>query len=132
MSVLTDIEDVTDILRSSDVFFFPSLNEGFGIVALEAAAAGLPVVATRLPTIEEALSPLSRQFTFASNDDDSAIYCILSIVHNRSVRKGLSNDSLQWASEWSKTDPTSALTTAYRSRGRSRNSVTHLRPLHSA
>jgi glycosyltransferase-like protein len=34
--------------RAADVFAFPSTKEGFGLVALEALAAGLPVVATEL------------------------------------------------------------------------------------
>lgn len=34
-------------MRASDVFVLPSLNEGFGIVAAEALACGVPVVATR-------------------------------------------------------------------------------------
>lgn len=42
--------DVSDLLQAMDVFLFPSLFEGFGIVALEAQAAGLPVVVSeRIP-----------------------------------------------------------------------------------
>ena len=42
--------------KASDVFLFPSLLEGFGIVVIEAAAAGLPVVAHRIPGVIEAAS----------------------------------------------------------------------------
>ena len=37
-------EDVLALYRSSDVFIMPSTKEGFGIVFVEAAAAGLPVI----------------------------------------------------------------------------------------
>ena len=39
--------------RAADVFAFPSVKEGFGLVVLEAMAAGLPVVATDIPVFAE-------------------------------------------------------------------------------
>jgi glycosyltransferase-like protein len=42
--------------RSADVLAFPSLVEGFGLVALEALAADLPVVASSLPVFREFLT----------------------------------------------------------------------------
>ena len=45
--LLTGVTDnVPDCLSAADVFAFPSEYEGFGIVALEAQCAGLPVVAS--------------------------------------------------------------------------------------
>lgn len=38
------VSNVEDILCAGDVFVFPSIFEGFGIAALEAQAAGLPVI----------------------------------------------------------------------------------------
>jgi glycosyltransferase involved in cell wall biosynthesis len=38
---------LADIYRSADVFVFPSLAEGMGLVVLEAMASGLPVITTR-------------------------------------------------------------------------------------
>ena len=40
------VDDVEFYLQAMDVFVFPSLFEGFGIAALEAEAAGLPVIAS--------------------------------------------------------------------------------------
>lgn len=47
------IEDPHSMLRSADVFLFPSEREGCPNALLEAAAAGLPCIATRIPGITD-------------------------------------------------------------------------------
>jgi glycosyltransferase involved in cell wall biosynthesis len=42
-------DDMVTLLASADVFAFPSRQEGFPLMLLEAMASGLPVVATRIP-----------------------------------------------------------------------------------
>ena len=39
-------EDIPRLMRAADVLFFPSRQEGLGMVAVEAQAAGLPVLAS--------------------------------------------------------------------------------------
>jgi len=46
-------EDVAGLLSAADVYVQPSRWEGFGLAAAEAMAAGLPVVATRVPGLAE-------------------------------------------------------------------------------
>jgi len=48
-------EDVTDLLRAADLFVISSHLEGLGTSILDAMAAGLPVVATRVGGIPEAV-----------------------------------------------------------------------------
>lgn len=52
--------DVSDLMQAFDLLLFPSLYEGFGIVAIEAQAAGLPVVASTAVPRETDLTPLIR------------------------------------------------------------------------
>ncbi|MFZ2803637.1 MAG: glycosyltransferase [Patescibacteria group bacterium] len=47
--------DVPQMLSESDIFCFPSRWEGLGLAFLEAAAAGVPVVASDLPVFHEML-----------------------------------------------------------------------------
>jgi glycosyltransferase involved in cell wall biosynthesis len=51
--VLGNRFDIPDLLTAADLFVFGSESEGFGLVALEAMAAGKAVVAFRLPALEE-------------------------------------------------------------------------------
>ena len=47
--------DIPDLLAASDLFVFPSLYEGAAGALLEAMAMGLPVVASRIPAIQDAV-----------------------------------------------------------------------------
>ena len=49
-------EQVGIFLRALDVFVFPSLAESFGLAPVEAAQAGIPVVANDLEVLREVLA----------------------------------------------------------------------------
>ncbi|MDO8261209.1 MAG: glycosyltransferase family 1 protein, partial [Candidatus Magasanikbacteria bacterium] len=46
-------DELNSILRNSEAYVFPSLSEGFGIPGLNAMAAGVPVLASNIPTLQE-------------------------------------------------------------------------------
>jgi glycosyltransferase involved in cell wall biosynthesis len=115
ISMLTGIADISELLNAADLFFFPSLEEGFGVVALEAAAAGLPVVATNLPTIREACAPSHHPFMFAANDDQAASRSILKILQDKSLKEQLANYSRQWAANFSISKSVNQLSSLYES-----------------
>ena len=66
-------EAIGDILAGLDLFVFPSLAETFGLAVVEAAAAGVPVLAHDLPVLREVLQvggePCAR---FADARDEAA------------------------------------------------------------
>ena len=49
------IDDVAGLLAAADVMLMPSWQEGLGVAALEAMAAGLPVIASRVGGLAEAV-----------------------------------------------------------------------------
>ncbi|WP_375492945.1 MSMEG_0565 family glycosyltransferase [uncultured Jatrophihabitans sp.] len=46
-------DDLPTLVAQAEVFAFPSVNEGFGMAAMEAMAAGAPVVTRDLPVLRE-------------------------------------------------------------------------------
>lgn len=61
-------KDVPKILSIMDCILFPSVAEGFGLVLIEAQAAGLPAVASDLPGIREALCPQMQELCVEPRD----------------------------------------------------------------
>lgn len=114
ITAITDLEDIADVLLSADVFLFPSLEEGFGIVAIEAAAAGLPVIASRLEPIKEACTPSHRAFMFGTNNDDEAIASLKRVLGDEKLRSSLSHDGRKWAEQFSIENSRKSLLSAYR------------------
>ena len=56
--------DINDLYQGMDLFFFPSLFEGLGIVAIEAQVAGLPCIFTKtLPKELDISDELRREVT---------------------------------------------------------------------
>ncbi len=50
-------DEVADLFATASVVLVPSVDEPFGLVALEAAASGIPVVASRAGGLPEAVGP---------------------------------------------------------------------------
>ncbi len=74
-------EDVPERLAVSDVFLSPSRWEGFGLALLEAAAAGLPCIASDLPVFHEFLAKDDVTFVEPGNVPSFA-HAIAAILHD--------------------------------------------------
>ena len=57
------------LLCAMDVFLFPSVFEGLGIVAIEAQCAGLPVFCSEYVPEEAAITPLARRIALSDGPD---------------------------------------------------------------
>jgi L-malate glycosyltransferase len=62
---------VAELLACSDLFLLPSENEAFGLVALEAMACGVPVIATRTGGIPEVVEDGVSGYLAAVGDVDA-------------------------------------------------------------
>ncbi len=100
---------------ASDAFIFPSLEEGFGIVALEAQAAGLPVIASNLPAIREACAPSHRDLMFEPNNDDALLFQLKLLLGSQAFRDRLSADGREWATRFTVEASLASLVDVYES-----------------
>src|SRR5205814_374296 len=53
-------DELPSLVASAAVFAFPSTKEGFGLAAMEALAAGVPVVTRDLPVLREVFGEAAR------------------------------------------------------------------------
>jgi glycosyltransferase involved in cell wall biosynthesis len=73
-------QDVSPLFAAADVFVLPSRSEGFSNALLEAMAAGLPSVATRVGGNAEAIVDGTTGFTVPAEDHNSLANAILSLL----------------------------------------------------
>jgi D-inositol-3-phosphate glycosyltransferase len=77
-------DEVADLLSIADVVLVPSSDEPFGLVALEAAASGTPVVASRVGALPEAVGPGG--LLLGSRDPTEWAVVIAGLLDDRSHR----------------------------------------------
>ena len=63
-------KDIAEICKSADIFVFPSFREGLGLAALEAMAAGLPIVTSSIHGIVDYSIDGVTGYTCGSKDVD--------------------------------------------------------------
>lgn len=89
------------MLASTDVFVMPSRFESFGIVALEALAAGAPVVAANVGGIPDILDNGRYGILVEPENPEDLAQKIIMLIENPDLRKKLSEMGKQRAKEYS-------------------------------
>jgi glycosyltransferase involved in cell wall biosynthesis len=74
------------VLGGSDIFFFPSRYEAFSVATIEAAACGLPIVASRINGTEDFINPGENGF-FIEHDADDAASALRLLIQKAELRK---------------------------------------------
>jgi glycosyltransferase involved in cell wall biosynthesis len=74
--------DVPALTHAMDVFAMPSIWEGFGLVLLEAMAAGRPIVASRVATIPEVVEEGATGLLVPAGDPVALAEALASLAHD--------------------------------------------------
>lgn len=86
--------DVDELLRATDVFVFPSLQEGLPVALMEAMASGLPVIASRIRGNTDLIENGKGGFLVSSNDVMGFEKCIRKLVKNPDYFKNMKSINL--------------------------------------
>jgi glycosyltransferase involved in cell wall biosynthesis/O-antigen/teichoic acid export membrane protein len=95
-------QDIRPYLWSSDAFLFPSSYEAFPLVSLQAAAAGLPLIASRVYGIDEFMIDGKTGWLVERNAKAIA-FAIDQAIHNRAQMAAMGEAARERAEEYSET-----------------------------
>lgn len=91
--------EVDRYVANADVLLLPSSQESFGLVALEAMAYGVPVVASRVGGIPEVIKEKETGFLYPVGDIDGMAAATLRLLKDRDLYRKLSEAGRKRAEE---------------------------------
>ncbi|MDD5616297.1 MAG: glycosyltransferase family 4 protein [Candidatus Methanoperedens sp.] len=104
--ILQKIDDnsLNSLYQISDIFIMPNIPvkgdmEGFGIVALEASSSGLPVVASNIEGIKDAIIDNKNGFLIDPYDNKRYIEVILDLLKNDTKRINFGREAMEITSK---------------------------------
>ena len=97
--IVTDfVDNVQDYLKCADIFVFPSRQEGFGTVQVEAMACGLACVVLNLPGVTNDIYTNNQNGIILQNKNPSEMEnAILELLRNDKKRELLANQAVETA-----------------------------------
>ena len=87
--------------QSADVLLVPSRSESFGLVAVEAQACGLPVVAANVGGLSYAVADGSSGFLIEGWDPSDYAAAAASILRDEELASRLSKGGIEYAEQFS-------------------------------
>jgi glycosyltransferase involved in cell wall biosynthesis len=90
---------VAQLFRASDIFLMPSLQETFGMMAMEAMACAVPSVVTQGTPLEEVTRSPQAALTIPPNDPEALALAISRLMEDPEFRHALGDKARQLAEE---------------------------------
>ncbi|MGE5198680.1 MAG: N-acetyl-alpha-D-glucosaminyl L-malate synthase BshA [Rhodospirillaceae bacterium] len=92
VEILPPLEDVVPLLSVADLFLLPSLQESFGLAALEAMACDVPVVASRVGGLPEVIDDGINGVLKAPDDLDGMADSAARLLTNRAAHEEMARE----------------------------------------
>lgn len=92
-------EVITELYQCANMFVFPSNREGLPNVILEAMAAGLPIVVSQLPVLEEVIQHKYNGLFIPVGDKEALAQSILSLSEDPSLAEQLGQNARQFVED---------------------------------
>ncbi len=96
-----DDQDLRDWFHAADAFAFPSIKEGWGLVVLEAMAAGLPVVTSDIEVFHEFLTHDGNAVMTGAADVDELAAGMQRLIDEPALRSALAHAGPRTAAKYS-------------------------------
>lgn len=90
-------QDLPTLVAAAAVFAFPSTKEGFGLAAMEALAAGVPVVTRDLPVLREVFGTAA---LFAADADGLSAALLEAAAEGRDATRHTTGQALAFGHTW--------------------------------
>lgn len=98
-------EQIIDYYAAADAFVLPSVEEGFGLVTLEALSAGLPTIATKVGGVADILTNQKDAVVVAPGNSKELSTALIEVLNSDALRNKLKRNGLEIAKKytWEKT-----------------------------
>ncbi|MBL4903772.1 MAG: glycosyltransferase family 4 protein [Desulfocapsa sp.] len=84
-----------DFFSMADILWVPSLNEGFGLVVINAAASGIPSIGSNIYGLQDSISNEETGLLHKVADKNDIVRTFNRILHNQTLRLVLGNNALE-------------------------------------
>lgn len=100
-----DDQDLKLLYHASDIFLMPNIPvkgniEGFGMVVLEAATCGLPVIASHLEGIKDAIQNGKNGLLVEPCDTEGYLKAILALLKDKEARKAFGRRAAEFTNQY--------------------------------
>ena len=99
VELVGEAQDVVALLSVSDLFLLPSLQESFGLSALEAMACGVPVVASNVGGLPEVVADGVTGFLHRPDDIEHMVQSAIGILSDAALHARMAAEGVQLAVE---------------------------------